>query len=188
MGAYKNIKRGDVAAALVDQCCWMLLVLGAGMLLLPATAVIGQWLALVGAAGILLFTKRGVKNPIKRIMGGLGSLYGLTSWLSDLLSYARLFGMGLATGVIGMVINMLASMAFGSRFNLLRWAVGVLILAGGHLFNLAINALGAYVHACRLQYIEFFGKFFDDGGDPFRPLHGDTRYVRLTEPGSQADG
>jgi V/A-type H+-transporting ATPase subunit I len=114
-------------------------------------------------------------------MGGLGSLYGITSWLSDLLSYARLFGMGLATGVIGMVINMLAGMAFGSRFNLLRWVIGALILAGGHLFNLAINALGAYVHSCRLQYIEFFGKFYEDGGEPFRPLAEQTRFVTLAE-------
>ncbi len=181
IGMYKNIKRGDWLAGLVDQGCWMILVAGVGMLLLPATAKIGQWMALVGMLGVLLFTKRGEKNPLKRVLGGLGSLYGITSWLSDLLSYARLFGMGLATGVIGMVINMLAMMAIGSRFNLIRWLIGGLILVGGHVFNLAINALGAYVHACRLQYIEFFSKFYEDGGDPFRPLDDQTRYVRLNE-------
>ncbi len=186
IGAYKNFKRGEVLAGIVDQICWVALVLGLVMLILPQTAAIGQWMALGSTLAILLFTKRGVKNPLKRIMGGLGSLYGITSWLSDLLSYARLFGMGLATGVIGMVINMLAGMVIGhpslSVVSIIRLLIGVLILAGGHTFNLGINALGAYVHACRLQYIEFFNKFYEDGGDPFRPLDTAARYVQFSDP------
>ena len=119
------------------------------------------------------------KNPFKRLLSGLGALYGATSWISDLLSYMRLFGMGLATGVIGMVINILVGMVFKS--GIIGMFFGAIIFVGGHLFNLAINTLGAYVHSCRLQYIEFFGKFFEDGGKPFKPLAETTRYVYIQE-------
>ncbi len=101
-------------------------------------------------------------------MSGLGALYNVTGWLSDLLSYMRLFGMGLATGVIGMVINILVGMVMQS--GIIGIVLGIVLFAGGHLFNAAINILGAYVHSCRLQYIEFFNKFYEEGGKDFRPL------------------
>lgn len=75
--------------------------------------------------------------------------------------------MGLATGVIGSVINTIVGMVWGNVFGCIA---GVVIFAGGHLFNLAINVLGAYVHASRLQYIEFYGKFYEGGGREFTPL------------------
>ena len=110
-------------------------------------------------------------------MGGLGALYGITSWVSDLLSYMRLFGMGLATGVIGMVFNQLIGMVWGGGIP--GKVIGAVLFVACHLFNLGINALGAYVHACRLQYIEFFGKFYEDGGRPFRPLASHPKYVSV---------
>ena len=94
--------------------------------------------------------------------------------MSDLLSYARLFGMGLATGVIAMVFNNVAGMFMNGVVGTIA---GILILVVGHAFNLGINALGAYVHTCRLQYIEFFGKFYEDGGKPFKPLTTQGKYV-----------
>ena len=87
----------------------------------------------------------------------------------------RLFGMGIATGVFGMVINILISMLMQS--GIFGIVFGALIFVGGHLMNLAINTLGAYVHSCRLQYIEFFSKFYEDGGKPFMPLQETSRYV-----------
>lgn len=96
------------------------------------------------------------KNPIKRIGGGLGKLYGITSFLSDVLSYARIFALVLATSVIGMVMNLLAGMMFG---NPIMWIFGVLILVVGHIFNILISGLSAYVHTARLQFIEFFESF-----------------------------
>ena len=178
VGAYMNIKRGKIVDAIADQLSWFLLVVGlALMIVAPA---IGQWVALSGA-GIILVTAGRDKsnNPFKRLLSGLGALYGATSWISDLLSYMRLFGMGLATGVIGMVINILVGMVFNS--GIIGMVLGAIIFVGGHLFNLAINTLGAYVHSCRLQYIEFFGKFFEDGGKPFTPLAETTRYVYIQE-------
>ncbi|MEF9974480.1 MAG: V-type ATP synthase subunit I [Clostridia bacterium] len=175
VAAYLSIKRGHPLDALFDQGFWVMLLAGLGLMLVNGT--VGAVIALIGGVGILLTGGRAKPGgPIKKLIGGLGALYGVTSYLSDLLSYARLFGMGLATGVIGMVINMLAGLLMG---NPIGTVFAVIILIGGHTFNLAINALGAYVHSCRLQYIEFFGKFYESGGKDFRPLDNNTRYVEI---------
>lgn len=178
VAAYMNIRRGKPLAAVADQLSWFLLVVGlALMIVLPA---VGKWVALTGA-GIILVTsgREKTKNPFKRLLSGLGALYGATSWISDLLSYMRLFGMGLATGVIGMVINILVAMVF--KAGPIGMVLGAALFVGGHLFNAGINTLGAYVHSCRLQYIEFFGKFFEDGGKPFTPLAETSRYVYVRD-------
>ncbi len=178
VGAYVNIRNGKPWDAVFDQLSWFLLIVGLGMLILPATAAIGKWMAIAGAGIILLTAGRAKsKNPLKRLVSGLGALYGITSWVSDLLSYMRLFGMGLATGVIGMVVNILVGMVFSS--GPIGWVLGAVIFVFAHLFNAAINILGAYVHSCRLQYIEFFGKFYEDGGKPFKPLSSVNRYVSV---------
>ena len=176
MAAYLNIRRGQWLDMVYDQLSWFLLIVGLGLLVVvPA---VGQWMAIAGAAIIVAMAGRGKSNnPVKRLISGLGALYGVTGWVSDLLSYIRLFGMGLATGVIGMVINILVGMVAGGGI------VGILLSAVvfvfGHLFNAGINIFGAYVHSCRLQYIEFFGKFFEDGGIPFRPLVHSSNYVHI---------
>lgn len=177
VAAYMNLKRGDPVAAISDQFSWFLLLMGLGLLVLPATATIGKYMALTGVVIILLMTGRDKKNPIKRLLSGLGALYGVTSWVSDLLSYMRLFGMGLATGVIGMVFNLLIGMVWSG--GIIGKVIAAILFIVCHLFNLGINALGAYVHSCRLQYIEFFGKFYEDGGKPFRPLDMKTKYVSI---------
>lgn len=174
VAAYMNFKRGKPLDALYDQASWLLLLLGLGCLMINQT--LGMVLAGAGVLLILLFAGRAKKNPISRIVSGLGSLYGITSYLSDILSYARLFGMGLATGVIGMVVNTLALMLWGSPVGKI---FTIVILIFGHTLNLLINTLGAYVHSCRLQYIEFFGKFYEGGGTDFKPLQSNTRYVDI---------
>lgn len=180
LGIVQNIRTGKPLDALFDQVSWMLLVIGLGLLALPQTAEAGKWMAIAGAGIILLTAGRNKsKNPLKRLLSGLGALYGVTSWISDLLSYMRLFGMGLATGVIGMVINQLVGMVMSG--GIIGIVIGAVIFVGAHLFNAAINILGAYVHACRLQYIEFFGKFYQEGGKPFTPLRFAPRYVRLND-------
>nr|HML49552.1 V-type ATPase 116kDa subunit family protein [Clostridia bacterium] len=181
VAAYMNIKRGKPLDALYDQGFWVFLILGVLLLLLPPTAAAGKYVSLGSLAGILLTAGRANKNPVKRLLGGLGALYNVTGWLSDILSYLRLFGMGLATGVVGMVINTLVGMMMT---NVVGVIIGVPILIFGHAFNMGINALGAYVHACRLQYIEFFGKFYEDGGKPFLPLRQTLRYATLRASGA----
>ena len=102
----------------------------------------------------------------------------MTGWLSDLLSYSRLLALGLATGVIANVINLMASMVGGGPLGLILFAV-VFIL--GHSLNIGINLLGAYVHTNRLQYVEFFSKFYDGGGRAFQPFGRQYKYIQIKE-------
>jgi V/A-type H+-transporting ATPase subunit I len=183
MAAYLNIRRRQYLDVVFDQLSWFMLMVGLG--LLAVVPSVGQWLAIAGAGIIVLTAGRAKsKNPLKRLISGLGALYGVTSWVSDLLSYIRLFGMGLATGVIGMVINILVGMVAGGG-GVFGIIMGALVFVGGHLFNAGINVFGAYVHSCRLQYIEFFGKFFEDGGRPFKPLTETARYVYIRDANAQ---
>ena len=137
-----------------------------------------RWGAVLGAAGIVIFSARDKKNPILRLALGAYDLYGVSSWLSDALSYSRLLALGLATGVIASVINQMGSMA---GTGILGTLIFIVVFCFGHLFNLAINLLGAYVHTCRLQYVEFFGKFYEGGGRAFEPFKRSTKYVKIKE-------
>ena len=102
---------------------------------------------------------------------GVASLYGITSYFADILSYSRLMALCLSTGVIGQVINLLGDIAGPIP--------AIFICVIGHTANLLINALGAYVHTSRLQYVEFFGKFFEGGGIPFSPFKRKTKYTAI---------
>ena len=179
VAAYMNIKRGKWLDAVFDQLSWAMVIIGLAVMVLVNTQI-GQWTALAGVAIILYSAGRHKsKNPFKRLLSGLGALYGITGWISDLLSYMRLFGMGIATGVFGMVINILIGMLMQS--GIIGIIFGAVIFVVGHMLNLAINTLGAYVHSCRLQYIEFFSKFYEDGGKPFVPLSETSRYVYVRD-------
>ncbi|MDO4573010.1 MAG: V-type ATPase 116kDa subunit family protein [Clostridia bacterium] len=190
-GIYLKMKlsfsRGDWQTAVFDNFAWVMIILGLIGLVFPATKTAGILLAAAGALMILLFKGRASRNPFKRAVSGLAELYQVTSFLSDILSYARLFALGIATGVIASVFNDLCGMLMGSPVIVLR-ILGVIIacalLVFLHLFNLGINTLGAFVHCARLQYVEFYGKFYEPGGREFRPLGMKTRHVRLTDKAS----
>ena len=109
---------------------------------------------------------------------GAYDLYNLTGWLSDLLSYSRLLALGLATGVIASVINQIGSMGGNSIVGIILF---IIVFIFGHIFNMSINILGAYVHTNRLQYVEFFGKFYEGGGREFHPFRSETKYVDIEE-------
>ncbi|HPZ05042.1 MAG TPA: V-type ATP synthase subunit I [Clostridiales bacterium] len=138
---------------------------------------IGQYLLIGGALLLLITQGRKSKNIFGKIFGGLPSLYDVIGFLSDILSYSRLLALGLATGIIAAIINELSTMfAFPMVIKII---VAGAILLVGHVINFAINALGAYVHSSRLQYLEFFGKFFTGGGQPFEPLKPNTKYITI---------
>ena len=134
--------------------------------------------AAVGAVGILLTGGRESRNPVKRLLKGAYSLYNVTGYLGDILSYSRLLARGLATGVIAEVINSMAVMAGGGVLGLI---VFILVFLVGHTINIGINLLGAYVHTNRLQFVEFFGKFFEGGGKKFTPFGVHTKYIKIRE-------
>ena len=177
-----------------DVIFWYMLLLGLIGLLIPSSMFAGiagkqivfpaalnaaaKWSAILGALGILLFSGRSSKNPALRIALGAYDLYNITGWLSDVLSYSRLLALGLATGVIASVVNQMGSMGGKSIGGVILF---IIVFVIGHVFNMAINLLGAYVHTCRLQYVEFFGKFYEGGGKPFEPFKLKTKYVDLKE-------
>ena len=184
IGAYMLIKHGHFWDAVFDKISWIMLLVGGilfaagSALTIPAVGQIGVYLALAGVL-ILLFTQgRHKKGVFRKLIGGLSSLYGATSYISDILSYCRIFGMGLATTVIAMVFNTIAGLFLGS---VVGYVIGIVVMTVGHVFNIAINTLGAFVHTARLQYIEFFSKFFEGGGHAFSPLNIQTKNHRLEE-------
>lgn len=186
------IDKKDYMGAFVDNFCWIIIIVGLLMLAAPmlgmpeVLATVGKWMAIGGAVVVLLFAGRG-KKPISRLMSGAGKLYDVTAWLGDVLSYARIFALGLSTGVIGLVLNTLCwDMLFASfKGNPLLMIIGFVIVTALslalHLFMMAISTLGCFVHTARLQYVEFFGKFYEAGGKAFKPLAYRTKHVRVTE-------
>ena len=177
--AYMLVKEGKVFDAIFDIGSWYVLLIGIPLILVGGTlAQVGKYMAIVGAAMLILTQGRSNKNIIKRLLSGVLSLYGITSYLSDVLSYSRLLALGLGTGVIASVINTLGTL-FG--LNPLGIIILIVVFIIGHTFNLAINALGAYVHSSRLQYVEFFGKFYEGGGKRFEPFKKNTKYIILND-------
>ncbi|NLI60877.1 MAG: V-type ATP synthase subunit I [Clostridiales bacterium] len=178
--AYANIREGRIMDAIFDQGLWYVFYIGlilwliGGMANLGSNFVqIGQVMSIVGAIGLILTQGRDKENIFAKFFSGLLSLYDVTGFLSDVLSYSRLFALALTTGVIGTVMNQLGAMAGTSWYG---WILAALILVVGHVFNIAINVLGAFVHTSRLQYIEFYGKFYEGGGKAFNPLSIRTKY------------
>jgi len=177
--AYLLIKRGQFWDAVFDVFFWYGFLVGLGMLFLPGTArTVGKWMAIACAIGLVLTQGRDKKNVFMRLMSGVVSLYGVTGYFSDVLSYSRILALGLATGVIANVVNTMGALPGA---NIIGVIVFILVFLGGHAMNLAINALGSFVHTARLQYVEFFGKFFEGGGKPFSPLRANTKYVCVTD-------
>lgn len=177
-----------------DVVLWYCLLIGLLLMLIPseifasiaqaqivfpaALNMLAKALAILGAAGLLLMSGRANKNVALRIALGAYDLYNITGWLSDVLSYSRLLALGLATGVIASVVNQMGSMAGNSIFGVILFIVVFIV---GHIFNIAINLLGAYVHTNRLQFVEFFGKFYEGGGRAFNPFKANTKYVDIKE-------
>ena len=174
---YQLIRRGQVFDAICDIGFWLLILGGVPVCLLNLNA--GLILMGLGAVGVLLTGGRS-KKGLGKITGGLGSLYGITSYLSDILSYSRLLALSLATAVIAQVMNTMGTLG-GST--VAGWILFVIVFIVGHVFNVSINILGTYVHTSRLQYIEFFGKFYEPGGRKFEPLYHQTKYVEIVKEG-----
>ena len=191
---YMCLKEKKIMDFFCDVVLWFMLLIGLILMLLPseifssisqiqivfpdAVNLVAKGLAIAGAVGILLMSGRDKKNPALRLALGAYDLYNITGWLSDVLSYSRLLALGLATGVIASVINQMGSMLPNNIAGVILFLA---IFVIGHTLNLAINLLGAYVHTNRLQFVEFFGKFYEGGGRAFHPFAPDTKYVDVKE-------
>ncbi len=177
---YLLLREGKVTDFVCDILLWydtvigLIMWLGGGMIS-ESLAPIGKWMSIIGIAGLLLTGGRDRKGAGK-IIGGFSNVYNITGWLSDILSYARILALGLATGAIAQVVNTMGALGGKSVVGVIMFVV-IFIL--GHLLNFAINALGAFIHSARLQFVEFFGKFYVDGGEPFDPYRMKTKYVKV---------
>ena len=169
IGFVDNLKRGDWKAALNDQAAWWVVFAGIACLVLG----LGPWV--LAAGGALVVAGSFLTNTgIGKVTGLFGALYNnVTGYFGDLLSYARLMALMLAGSVIAQVFNTLGAIPG----NII---VFLIISIAGNALNLGLNLLGCFVHDLRLQCLEFFGKFYKDGGTPFRPLDIQTKYVSIT--------
>ena len=164
----KQVKDGHAIDAVLDIGSWWILFAGIAL----GALGISWWVAIVGVAMIVLTGGRKSKNIFGKIGGGIGKLYDITGYFGDILSYSRVMALMLAGGVIAQVFNTLGALTG----NVVTF---IIIFAAGHALNFGLNLLGCYVHDMRLQCLEFFGKFYEDGGRPFSPLSVKTKYNRF---------
>ncbi|MHB1016583.1 MAG: V-type ATP synthase subunit I [Coriobacteriia bacterium] len=192
----------DVALRQVDAPLWdkavgaVWLMALVGWLLSLAfgwTAPLGWVLLAVSVFGIAL--SKATRRVAAAILGGLYAVYGLSSLIGDILSYTRLAALALSATLVGMVFNLLARLVGSGAAGMFEKGGGALIggvvimifaaliFVVGHVFNVVINLLSAFVHPARLQFVEFFGKFYEGGGRTYTPfafksktvvLHADT--------------
>jgi V/A-type H+/Na+-transporting ATPase subunit I len=183
-----NWKAGNKTDALIDQGLVFLLFAGGGLAVGLAVAKVVPTSAvfIVGGTAILLMLLllgRSAKSIAGKAVNGVYETYGtVVGFISDSISYVRLLALGLSTFIIGYVINTMAGLVRG-----IGPVIGILfmliILIVGHTFNVVINLLSAFVHPLRLEFVEFFGKFYEDGGGPFNPLGVDSKIVIINDEG-----
>jgi V/A-type H+-transporting ATPase subunit I len=180
-----NWRSGNKFAAIVDQGGWILFLCSLVLFGLASAGVVGVSpsifkMAAIAGAVILVATQGREKPSIPgKILSGVLSLYNVSAYLGDLLSYSRLLALGLCSAAVGVVVNLLANLVSGVPF--VGVILALLIFVVGHTFSIAVNVLGAFVHSLRLQYVEFFGKFHAADGVEFVPLSVSTQYVKLSD-------
>ncbi len=177
-------KSKQVFSAIFDIGSWLIMFAGLGVFFLHKTA--GIAMVVLGVLMVICTAGRAAKGIVMKLLKGLLGLYDLINYAADLLSYSRILALGLASAVIAQVINMVGTVfgdiiggMFGNPFVniLLRCVILLVVSLIGHSVNMALNVLGSFVHTSRLQYLEFFGKFFEDGGEGFVPVADSDRYT-----------
>lgn len=167
------IKEKDYTELLSKNISWILILLGIGLFFV--NKIVGIVCVGLGVVLILLFAGAHHKSIFGKAAFGLLGLYDATSYLGDVLSYSRIMALAMSSAAVAVVMNTLAQMVGGSIIGAFFAAI---IFIVGHLFNVVLGLLSAYVHDARLQYIEFFGKFYIGGGIDFKPLSIKTKYVK----------
>ncbi len=175
--AYILIRSGAIKDAVYDVLTWYAALIGAILMLLGIGGVLGKILLFGGLIALLFTQGRSATTIGGKIGGGVYGVYGITGYLGDVVSYSRLLALGLATGFIANALNLIISL-IPSPF---KFILAPFLFVGLHLFNLTINALGSYVHAARLQYLEFFSKFYEGGGKKFTPFKLSDKFIKITK-------
>ena len=179
-------KHGNKADAIWEEGSLWVLLIGAAIFALKKLNVL-PWIpnvvamaALIIGVVMLLFGAGRNAKGFGKVTAAFGCIYNTaTGWFGDILSYSRIMALMLAGGVVGQVFNTVAIMpAKNGGINAVTVIAFVVIFLLGHAMNFGLNLLGCYVHDLRLQCLEFFGKFYQDGGKPFKPLKLSGKYVR----------
>lgn len=183
--AYMLIKAGKPLDAFYDVGSWVITLISLAVVLAGAfvggvpsiVKNIAIVLMIFGMVVIVLTNGRGAGSKAAELGQGAYALYGITSYVGDLVSYTRLMALGLAGGSLAGAFNMIIGLFSSNIVALILF--GPLLFVFGHIFNLALSLLGAYVHTCRLQYVEYFGKFYEGGGRAFTPFKAEEKYINL---------
>lgn len=175
---YKSAFLREIPSLLIQVSFVLLLLTG----LMRFFTIPGIWmkafLGIFASSCLVLLGYHWVSNKgvLMKILSCWFGLYGVITGnsLGDIISYVRLFALGLTTALLAMAVNQILGLLWGKWYFIWLVPIG---FVGGHLINLALNALGAYVHTSRLQYYEFFTKFFEGGGKSFKPFQREYKYT-----------
>ena len=179
-----STRRGNLLDGICDGFVWIGFLAGLVIVVLDMLGVthgllkFGAILTLACLGFAVIFAGRHEKF-LGKFTKGFGSVYGIINYMSDILSYARLYGLMLSGAQIASIFTSLGLGLFSKGVGGI--ICGVLVLIAGHAFNLAMGTLGAYIHDSRLQYIEYFGRFYEGEGVPFNPLGSKHDYVTVTK-------
>ncbi|EGT3598958.1 V-type ATP synthase subunit I [Clostridium perfringens] len=174
--AYMLIRDKQYLYALFDVGSWIMLLIGLPMLFFDGPiSLVGKVLAIVGSILIILTQGRDEETKGAQIGQGLYALYGITGYVGDLVSYTRLMALGIAGGSIAAALNLIIGMFPGIAVII----VGPLFFIAAHTFNMLLSLLGAYVHTARLQYVEYFSKFYEGGGKAFTPFRTINKFITI---------
>ena len=184
VSAVEKVRHGAPLDALFEEGPQWVILLGGILLALsmlgvwPLPNAVGIAVIVIGAAALLFGAGRHSKG-FGKVTAAVGCIYStVTGWFGDVLSYSRIMALMLAGSVVGQVFNSIAAMpAKSNGANVFTILIFIVIFLIGHALNFALNLLGCYVHDLRLQCLEYFGKFYEDGGKPFRPVAMNTKYV-----------
>lgn len=183
--AWQCWRRGRIADGIFDGIVWAVFSVGVGLAIvglideakMPVLATVGGIIA--GASLLTAMLTAGRKEKLLgKFTKGFGAAYGIINYASDVLSYARLYGLMLSGAVIAKIVSQY-SVQFITGGNPAFVILGAVLMLVGHLFNLAIGLLGAYIHDARLQYVEFYGRFYEGEGELFAPLGSTHKYVYI---------
>ena len=169
----EKCKKGCFMDALFDEITWWIILAGTGLAVLGIGSVSGVPVVLIAGVLMLVYGAGRGKKGFGKVTGFVAAVYnGVTGFFSDILSYVRLMALMLSGAVLAQVFNMLGA----TTGNVVTF---IIIAFVGNMLNLALNLLGCYVHDMRLQFLEFFGRFYKDGGKAYRPLRVRAKHVEI---------
>lgn len=188
LGAYSNLKKKAYTDAYTSHLGWLaiitgiiLYVLGGMVLNISWISTIGSSIAIIAAVAIVVVTVLTSENKWGGLASGLYNLYGISGYVADVVSYTRLMALAVSGGSIASAFNMLV----GFLPPIARFTAGIFLIVALQGLNIFLSFLGAYVHGLRLQFVEFFGKFYDGGGHALKPFKTYEKYVDIKQQKSE---